>query len=54
LKHRQDTAKYLPQVLSEIISCRNKPIMSKNSKAGKRKTASHKERGGKNKFCLEG
>ena len=53
-KHRQGTVKYLPQVLSEMIWGRNKPIMSKNSKAGKRKTASHKERGGKKELCLEG
>jgi hypothetical protein len=46
--------KYLPQVLSEMIWGRNKPIMSKNSKAGKRETASHKESGGKKELCLEG
>jgi hypothetical protein len=53
-KHRQGKVKYLPQVLPEMIWGRNKPIMSNNSKAGKRKTASHKERGGKKELCLEG
>jgi hypothetical protein len=32
--------KYLPEVISEMIWRRKKPIMSKSSREGKRKTAS--------------
>jgi hypothetical protein len=46
--------KHLPQVFSEMIWGINKPIMSKNSKGGKRKTANHKKRGGKKELRLEG
>jgi hypothetical protein len=37
-----------------MLWSRKKPIISKNSKASKRKTANHKERGGKKELRLEG